>query len=32
MKQDLDGTVRDQTRVEEWINGLLHGAGAVGAL
>ncbi len=23
---------RDQTRLEEWINGLLHGAGAVGAL
>ncbi|WP_414039864.1 hemolysin III family protein [Acidithiobacillus sp. M4-SHS-6] len=23
---------RDQTRLEEWINGLLHGAGAIGAL
>jgi hemolysin III len=32
MKQDSDVMVRDQTRVEEWINSLLHGAGAVGAL
>ncbi len=32
MGEDSVGMVRGQTRVEEWINGLLHGAGAVGAL
>ncbi|EGQ61393.1 hemolysin III family channel protein, partial [Acidithiobacillus sp. GGI-221] len=31
MDLNSDGMVRDQTRVEEWINSLLHGAGAVGA-
>ena len=31
MDLNSGGMVRDQTRVEEWINSLLHGAGAIGA-